>query len=84
MAVLMVVRCTNQVRPTTVAATPMSDPTEIISAAIRSAFVNYPREDDPDWRSPSWIKSEECSHLTAVILRALEAEGFKIVAKRGE
>lgn len=82
MATLMLVQCTNQVRPRTVA--PMPDPAEIISAAIRSAFVDYPREDDPDWRSPSWIKPDECSHLTAVILRALEAEGFKIVAKRDE
>jgi len=57
----------------------MPDPAEIIKAAIRSAFVSYPREDDPDWRSPSWIKVEECSHLTTVILRELEANGYRIV-----
>ena len=60
---------------------PMLDPAEVIGAAIRSAFVIYPKEDDPDWRSPSWIKPEECSHLTAVIMRELEANGFKIVQK---
>ena len=59
----------------------MLDPTEVIEAAIRSAFVIYPKEDDPDWRSPSWIKPEECSHLTTVIMRELEANGFKIVQK---
>ena len=52
----------------------MLDPAEIIKAAIRSAFVSYPREDDPDWRS-CWIKAEECSHLAAVIVRELEANG---------
>jgi len=31
------------------------DPADAISAAIRSAFVSYPKEDDPDWRGISWI-----------------------------
>ena len=35
-------------------------------AAIRSAFVSYPKEGDPDWRSPNWIMPEECAHLTRV------------------
>jgi hypothetical protein len=59
----------------------MLDPAEVIKAAIRSAFVNYPREDDPDWRSPCWIKAEECSHLTTAIVRELEANGYQIVKK---
>jgi hypothetical protein len=57
------------------------DPTEVIKAAIRSAFVMYPKEDDPDWRSPSWIKPDECAHLTNVLLRELEANGFQIVKR---
>jgi hypothetical protein len=57
------------------------DPTEVIQAAIRSAFDMYPREDDPDWRSPSWIKPDECAHLTTVVLRELEANGFQIVKR---
>ncbi|MGY8682892.1 hypothetical protein Q2941_34735 [Bradyrhizobium sp. UFLA05-153] len=59
----------------------MPDSAEVIQAAIRSAFVNYPKEDDPDWRSPCWIKPEECSHLTTVILRELKANGFEILRK---
>ena len=59
----------------------MSDPTEVIMAAIRSAFVSYPKEGDPDWRSPSWIMPEECAHLTRVIIRELQAGGFEIVPK---
>jgi hypothetical protein len=49
--------------------------------AIRSAFDSYPREGDPDWRSPSWIMPEECAHLTKAIIRELEARGFQIVKK---
>ena len=61
---------------------PMSDdPVDVIQAAIRSAFVSYPKEDDPDWRSPSWIMPKECAQLTNVIMRELEANGFKIVKK---
>ena len=59
----------------------MSDPADVIKAAIRSAFVSYPREDDPDWRSPSWIKPQECDHLTSMIMSGLEASGFQIVKK---
>jgi len=40
----------------------MSDnPLDVIEAAIRSAFTSYPKEDGPDWRSPHWIKPEECA-----------------------
>jgi hypothetical protein len=28
-----------------------------------------------------WIKAEECSHLTTVIVRELEANGYQIVKK---
>jgi hypothetical protein len=62
---------------------PMSDdPTEVIKTAIHSAFVGYPKEDDPDSRSPSWIKPQECTHLTKVIMEELEANGFQIVKKK--
>ena len=59
----------------------MSDPTDAIMRAIHSAFDSYPREGDPDWRSPSWITPEECAHLTKTIIRELEARGFQIVKK---
>ncbi len=49
--------------------------------AIHSAFDSYPKEGDPEWRSPNWIMPEECAHLTKVILRELEARGFQIVKK---
>jgi hypothetical protein len=52
---------------------------DAIEAGIRSAFTTYSREDDPDWRSSSWIKPEECSHLAKSILRELKARGFEIV-----
>jgi hypothetical protein len=53
-----------------------------IEAGIRSAFVSYSRDDDPDWRSLSWIKPEECSHLAASILRELKVRGFEIVKEQ--
>jgi hypothetical protein len=59
----------------------MTDPTDVIMQAIRSAFDSYPREGDPDWRSPSWIMPEECRHLSKTILLALDAAGFQIVSK---
>lgn len=61
----------------------MSEVTDVIMNAIRSAFESYPKEGDPEWRSPSWIMPEECTHLTNVILRELEARGFQIVKKPG-
>jgi hypothetical protein len=43
---------------------PMSDdPKDVIEFAIRSAFLNYPKEDDPNWRSPHWIEPKECAHF---------------------
>jgi hypothetical protein len=59
----------------------MSDPTDAIAAAIRSAFDSFPKEDDPDWRGPSWITPNECAHLTRAIMQELEARGFQIVKK---
>ena len=60
----------------------MLDPTDVIMAAIRSAFVSYPKEGDSDWRSPNWIMPEECEHLTKLIIAELEAKGFQIVKRR--
>ena len=53
----------------------------MIEFAIRSAFVCYPREDDPDWRSPNWIKPEECTHLAKLVMLELQSKGFQIVKK---
>ena len=53
----------------------------MVEAAIRSAFVSYPKEDDPDWRSPLWIKPEKCAHLAKVVMLELGAKGFQIVKK---
>jgi hypothetical protein len=39
-------------------------------------------QDDPDWRSPHWIKPEECAHLVQGILLELQAKGFEIVKRR--
>jgi hypothetical protein len=55
--------------------------TSAIEAGIRSAFTAYSRDDDPDWRSATWIKPEECSHLAMSILNELTARGFEIVKK---
>jgi hypothetical protein len=56
----------------------MLDPADVIKAAISSAFVKYPRDDDPDW-STHWIKPEDCAHLTRAVLLELKANGFQIV-----
>jgi hypothetical protein len=53
-----------------------------IEAGIRAAFTTYSRDDDPDWRSASWIKSDECSELATSILAELKARGFEIVKAR--
>ena len=58
----------------------MSGPTDIIMAAISSAFVKYPMEDDPEF-SQTWIKPEESAHLANVVVRELEAAGYQIVKK---
>ena len=57
------------------------DATDAIEAGIRSAFTAYSRDDDPDWRSVSWIKPDECAHLVESILKELAARGFEIVKK---
>ncbi|MGQ0685623.1 hypothetical protein [Bradyrhizobium sp.] len=60
----------------------MTDPRDVIYAAIHSAFVKYPREDDPASHD-HWIQPEESAHLTKVVLAELEANGFQIVKKSG-
>jgi hypothetical protein len=59
-----------------------ADATDAIEAGIRCAFTTYSRDDDPDWRSLSWIKPDECAHLTKCILRELAARGLEIVPKK--
>jgi hypothetical protein len=46
---------------------------------VRSAFTNCPKEHDADWRSPHWIKPEECTHLAQGIMLELQAKEFEIV-----
>jgi len=58
----------------------MPTPDEIIRDAIHSAFVKYPREDDPDW-SHNWIKQEDSSHLAKLVLLELRSNGYEIVKK---
>jgi hypothetical protein len=55
---------------------------DAIEAGIRSAFTAYSRDDDPDWRSATWIKPDECAHLARSILKELMARGFEIVKKK--
>ena len=57
------------------------DPSEVIMAAIRSAFSSYPKEGDPDWRSPSWIIRKSV-RITRILIRELSANGFQIVRKQ--
>jgi hypothetical protein len=57
------------------------DPKDVIEFAIRSAFLSYPKEDDPDWRSPDWIKPKECAHLALAVILELQANGFQIEKK---
>lgn len=58
----------------------MTDPRKVIFEAIHSAFVKYPREDDPASHD-QWIQPDESEHLTKVVLAELEANGFQIVKK---
>jgi hypothetical protein len=60
--------------------TPAADPRDVIYAAIHSAFVKYPKEDDPA-SSDHWIESEQSAHLTKVVMLGLEANGFQILKK---
>ena len=61
-------------------------PDEVVNAleaGIRSsAFTAYSRDDDPDWRSATWIRPDECSQLVRSILRELADRGFEIVKKK--
>lgn len=60
---------------------PMSDPRDVIYAAVHSAFVKYPREDDPASHD-HWIGPDEAAHLTKVVIAELDANGFQIVKKK--
>ena len=44
----------------TVQSSMWDDPKDVIEAAIRSAFVSYPKDDDPDGRM-YWVAPKECS-----------------------
>ena len=60
----------------------MSDrPIDVIASAIRSAIINYPKEDNPESQSPYWVKPEEYSHLALGILLELQARGFDVIKK---
>jgi hypothetical protein len=54
------------------------DPKDVIEAAIRSAFVSYPKDDDPDGRM-CWIAQKPCSQLAIAVILGLQAKGFQIV-----
>jgi hypothetical protein len=58
----------------------MQNPRDVIYAAIYSAFVKYPKEDDPAWND-HWLQPEESAHLTKVVMLELEANGYQIVKK---
>lgn len=60
----------------------MADASDVIYAAVHSAFIKYPKEDDcgSDWNN-EWIEPEESKHITKVILIELAANGFEIVKK---
>jgi len=58
----------------------MTDPKDIINEAIHSAFVKYPKEDDPASHD-HWISVEDSAHLAKVVLLELEAAGYQIVKK---
>jgi hypothetical protein len=58
-----------------------NDPKDVTEFAIRSAFVAYRKEDDPEWRSLDWIKPKECVHLATAIILELDANGFQIAKK---
>lgn len=56
----------------------MLNPANIISGAIHSAFVKYPRDDDPEW-SHQEISTEDSAYLASLILLELKANGFEII-----
>jgi len=60
----------------------MADPRDVIYAAIHTAFVKYPKEDDPSSHD-HWLQPEEAAHLAKVVIAELDANGFHIVKKHG-
>jgi hypothetical protein len=58
----------------------MADARDVIYEAIHSAFVRYPKEDDPGSHH-HWIEPKEAAHLTKVVMTELEANGYQIVKK---
>ena len=62
----------------TVQSTIWDEPKDVIEAAIRSAFVSYPKDDDPDGKM-CWIAPKECSQLAIAVILGLQAKGFMIV-----
>lgn len=60
----------------------MAEASDVIYAAVHSAFIKYPKEDDSssEWDA-EWIQPEESKHITKVILIELAANGFEIVKK---
>jgi hypothetical protein len=62
----------------TVQSSMWDDPKDVIEAAIRSAFVSYPKDDDRDGRM-CWIAPKECSQLAIGVILGLQAKGFQIV-----
>jgi len=54
------------------------DPKDLIEAAIRSAFVSYLKDDDPDGRM-YWIAPKQCSSLAMAVVLELQTKGFQIV-----
>jgi len=54
------------------------DPKDAIETAIRSAFVSYPKDDDPDGRM-HWVGPKKCSQLAIALIIGLQAKGFEIV-----
>jgi hypothetical protein len=67
-----------RVRSLTVQGSMWGAPKDVIEAAIRSAFVSYPKDDDPDGRM-CWVAPKECSQLAIAVILGLQANGFQIV-----
>jgi len=59
----------------------MAEASDVIYAAVHSAFIKYPKEDDDSPWDNQWIQPEESKHLTKVILIELASNGFEIVKK---
>jgi hypothetical protein len=54
------------------------DPKDVIEAAVRSAFIGHPKDDDAVGRM-CWIAPKECSQLAMAVVLGLQANGFQIV-----